>query len=102
MLVHSLPTKFFFNVFAEVGLPWQLSVRNLPARQETQIRSLGLEDSLKKEMAAYSSILVWEIRWTKEPGRLHGVSGSIVHGVSRVGHDLATKSPPPPHLHVSV
>ena len=90
------------------------SVRNLPAMQETLIQSLGWEDSLKKEMATHSTNLVWEFQWTKEPGRLPGVSGSIVHGagyhgagstvhgVSRVGHDLATKSPTPPHLNVSV
>ena len=40
-------------------------------------------------MATHSSILAWRIPWTEEPGE------SIVHGVARVGHDLATKSPPP-------
>ena len=37
---------------------------------ETQVRSLGGEDPLKKEMATHSSILVWEIPWTEEPGGL--------------------------------
>ena len=37
--------------------------------QETQVRSLGQEDPLEKEMAAHSSILVWRIPWTEEPGR---------------------------------
>ena len=32
--------------------------------QETQIPSLGLEDSLEKGMATYSSILAWRIPWT--------------------------------------
>ena len=45
-------------------------VKNLPARQETQIQSLGWEDSLEKGVATYSSILVWRISWTEEPGRL--------------------------------
>ena len=36
--------------------------------QETQVRSLGREDLLDKEMATYSSILVQEIPWTEEPG----------------------------------
>ena len=40
--------------------------------------------------ATHSSILAWRIPWTKEPGRFP------VHGVTRVGHDLATKPPPPP------
>ena len=40
-------------------------------------------------MATYSNILAWRIPRTEEPGRLH-----TVHGVSRTGHDLATKPPP--------
>ena len=44
-----------------------LSAKNLPAVQETQVRSLGWEDPLEKEMAAYSSILAWKIPWTEEP-----------------------------------
>ena len=38
--------------------------------QETQVRSLGQEDSLEKEMATHSSILAREIPWTEEPGEL--------------------------------
>ena len=45
-------------------------VKNLPALQETQVRSIGREDPLEKEMAAHFSILAWEIRWTEEPGEL--------------------------------
>ena len=45
-------------------------VKNLPAMQETQIRSLGQEDPLEKEMATYSSILAWKIPWIEEPGGL--------------------------------
>ena len=40
-------------------------VKNLPAKQETQVRSLGREDPLEKEMATLSSILAWEISWTE-------------------------------------
>jgi len=36
-------------------------VKNLPAMQETQIKSLGQEDPVKKEMATHSSILAWRI-----------------------------------------
>ena len=46
------------------------SVKNLPARQETQVQSLGWEDPLEKEIAAHSNILAWRILWTAEPGRL--------------------------------
>ena len=45
-------------------------VKNLPAMQETWVRSLGWEDLLEKEMATHSSILAWKIPWTEEPGRL--------------------------------
>ena len=43
-------------------------VKSLPAMQETQIRSLGLEDPLEEEMATQSSILACEIPWTENPG----------------------------------
>ena len=36
--------------------------------QETQVRSLGLEDPLEEGMETHSSILTWEIPWTEEPG----------------------------------
>ena len=45
-------------------------VKNLLAMQETQVRSLGREDLLEKEMAIHSSILAWRTPWTKEPGLL--------------------------------
>ena len=45
-------------------------VKNLPAMQETQVRSLGQEEPLEKGMATHSSILAWRIPWTEELGRL--------------------------------
>ena len=48
-------------------------VKNLPATQETWVRSLGPEDPLEQEMATHSSILAWRIPWTEEPGRLHSM-----------------------------
>ena len=48
-------------------------VKNLPANAEmleTQVQSLGQEDSLEKEMATHSSIYAWRIPWTEERGRL--------------------------------
>ena len=44
------------------------TVKSLPAVWETQVRSLGWEDSLEKEMAIPSSTLAWKIPWTEEPG----------------------------------
>ena len=43
-------------------------VKKLPAMQETWVWSLGLENTLEKEMATHSSILAWEIPWIEEPG----------------------------------
>ena len=43
-------------------------VKNLPAMQETWVRSLGWEDPLEEGMATHSSILAWRIPWTEEPG----------------------------------
>ena len=43
-------------------------LKRLPGMRETQVRSLGGEDPLEKEMAAHSSILAWRILWTEEPG----------------------------------
>ena len=45
-------------------------VKNLPAMQETRVRSLGQEDPLEKRKATYSSVLAWEIPWTEKPGGL--------------------------------
>ena len=56
-------------------------VKNLPAMQETCVQSLGQEDPLEKGMASHSSILIWEIPWTEEPGGLQSM------GSQRVGHD---------------
>ena len=44
--------------------------KNLPAVQETQVRSLGQEDPLEKGMATCSSILAWRTPWIEEPGGL--------------------------------
>ena len=56
-------------------------LKHLPAMQETQVRSLGQEDPLEKEMATHSSILVWRMPWTEEPGGLQST------GLQRVRHD---------------
>ena len=51
-----------------------------PTMQETQVRSLGQEDPLEKEMATHSSILAWRSPWTEEPSGLQSmVSQRIRH-----------------------
>ena len=49
------------------------TVKNLPAMQETQVRSPDQEDLLEKEMATHSSILAWRIPRTEEPGGLQSM-----------------------------
>ena len=41
--------------------------------QETQVRSVGLEDPQEEEMATHSNILAWKIPWKEEPGGLHSM-----------------------------
>ena len=48
-------------------------VKNMSSMWETQVRSLGWEDPLEKEMATHSSIRAWEIPWTEEAGGLHSM-----------------------------
>ena len=56
-------------------------VKNPPAMQETWIQSLDWEDPLEKGMATHSSIPVWRIPWTEEPGGLQST------GLKKVRHD---------------
>ena len=51
-------------------------VKNLPARWQTQIQSLGWEEPLQRGMVTHSNILAWRIPWTEEPG-----------GLQSMGHD---------------
>jgi len=68
------PYSDLFSLMAQM-------VKNLPAMQETWVQSPGLEDPLEKDTATHSSILVWRILWTEEPGRLQSM------GSQRVRHD---------------
>ena len=55
-----------------IGYPFQDSwaslmaqlVKNLPAKRETWVWSLGWEDPLEKGKATLSSILAWRLTWT--------------------------------------
>ena len=58
-------------------------VKNSPAVQEIWVQSLGLDDSLEKEMATHSGILAWKISWTKELQSM---------GSQRLGHNWATNT----------
>ena len=56
-------------------------VKLLATMWETQVRSLGWEDPLEKEMATHSSILAWKIPWIEEP------DGLLSMGSHRVGYN---------------
>ena len=75
--------SFFLNLTRQMFRIWDLGtspgfraslvaqmVKNPPAVRETWVQSLGGEDPLEREMTTHSSILVWRISWTQEPGRL--------------------------------
>ena len=57
------------------------TVKRLSTMRETQVRSLGWEDPLEKEMAIHSNTLAWKIPWMEKRGRLQST------GSQRVGHD---------------
>ena len=66
------------------GFPCGSVVKNPPAMQEMQVRSLRRKNPLEEEMAILSSILAWRIPWREEPGGLHSIESQ------RVGQDWAT------------
>ena len=76
---------FFFKLLFCIGysLVAQM-VKNSPAMRESWVKSLGWEDPLEKGMATHSSILVWRIPWTEEPGGLQPME------LQRLRHDRAT------------
>ena len=49
------------------------SIKDMSWKEETRVRSLGWEDPLEEEMATDSSILVWKILWTEDPGGLQSM-----------------------------
>ena len=69
------------------GFPGGSAIKNLPAMKEIWVQSPGWEDPFreKKKMANHSSILVWRIPWTEEPGGLQSM------GSQKVRQNLSTK-----------
>ena len=72
---------FRYYLKGQLGFPSGSAVKNLPAIQETWVRSLSGEDPLKEGMAAHSNILAWRIPGTEEPGGLQSMRPK------RVRHD---------------
>ena len=79
-----MPLLFYTLITFHVASLVALMLKCLPAMWETQVRSLGWEDSLEKDMATHSSTLSWKIPRMEEPGRLQSM------GSRRVRHNWAT------------
>ena len=56
---------------AETPILWSPTVK-------TQVRSLGWEDPLEKEMATHSTTLAWKFSWMEKPGRLQSMGSQRV------------------------
>ena len=91
----SLPGPSVHGIFQAIVLEWiainintpslvAQTVNHLPTMRENQVRSLGREDPLEKEMTTHSSTLAWKIPSTEDPGGLQSM------GLQRVRHDWAT------------
>ena len=81
----SLPAKKL-AIFSRMAAPFYISpsssvVKNPPAMEEMQVRSLSWKNPLEEEMAILSSILAWRIPWREEPGGLQCTESQ------RVGRD---------------
>ena len=95
-LVHFQIGLFVTNVCHQLFTIWATcfppkwlvaqTVKNLPAMQETGIRSLGRDDPVEKGMGTDSNILAWRIPWIEEPGRL------LSMGLQRVRHGWVTNT----------
>ena len=62
--------------------------KNLPAMQETQVRSLGREDPLQESMVTHSSTLAWRIPWTEEPGGLQCIGLQSQTGLKQLSSSI--------------
>ena len=80
--------NYFIDVYPNLVCPVAWELKNLPAMQETQVRSLPQEDPLEKEMASHSSILASRITRTGDSG------GLPFMGSQRVRHDWARNAYP--------
>jgi len=79
-VLNAYATANIFNlrrVYGDVSSLWDFPggsvVKHLPPNAGDIDWSLGQEDSLEKEMATHSSILVWKISWTEEPGGIQSM-----------------------------
>ena len=64
---------FLIRTLGESGSPGGSEVKNLLAKQEVRVPSLGCKDSLEKEISTHSNVLTWKIPCTEEPGWLQSM-----------------------------
>ena len=68
------PKKLIYDICFQISdFPGGSDGKASAYKWETQVRSLGWEDPLEKEMATHCSTLVWKIPWMEEPGRLQSM-----------------------------
>ena len=88
-ILYDVDVYLKFNSLNRITLTiWRTSLvaqrlKHLPPMRESQVRSLGWEDPLEKEMVTHSSILAWRMPWMEKPGRVQSM------GSQRVGRDLS-------------
>ena len=61
-------------------------LQNLPAMQETQLRSLGQEDPLEKGMSTHSRILAWRTPFAEDPGGLQSMGLQKLDMTEQLSH----------------
>ena len=75
--------EIYIYIYIYIYLHGTSVVKNLPAKQGLQVWSLSQKDPLEKETATHSSIIVWAIPWTEEPGGLYSPWGSKRVGLKK-------------------
>ena len=81
-MIYSVPGTVMCTLQASIlSFPVAQMGKNLPAMQETQVRSRGWEDPVETGMTTHTSILAWRSPWTEEPGGLQSM------GLQGVRHD---------------
>ena len=85
-------SNFDFQPLLEASLVAQ-RLKRLPPTWETQVRSLGQEDPLEKEMATHSIILAWRIPWMEELGGLQSIGCKESDTTERLHFHMQTIPP---------
>ena len=93
-LIYLLKSEWFNEwVDMKPGFPGSSDGKNLPAVQETWVRSLGWEDPLEQGMGSHSNILAWRIPWTEEPGGLQSMGSQSLDTTEHTHRDIKPAQP---------